>query len=297
MDPTFVLFTAIVTERSHCSHRIAQTRIHDHYWWPGQKVTRYCAPAPQVKVLAAGQAALNSLEYLVGPQVAGPPCAPVQQYSGVPNASHALRHATVASASAAGAPSPPPPAALAADICSSGGHSAFTSPTHPAYPHVARFTLAPVTATPMPTLYPSTRLTSVNSASVTGGAPPREQLAAPLQSPVAHDSWPGPAWEEDEGGDATHPVRAHRRPDQPGGAGNETVALGDSSKPPPPTAAALFPDNVAGQIVWVQLLRSVNTVVPPAASAPNSARNHANPVNAEHQHERYGISKLIRVWI
>jgi hypothetical protein len=22
-----------------------------HYWWPGQNVTRYCAPVPQVKVL------------------------------------------------------------------------------------------------------------------------------------------------------------------------------------------------------------------------------------------------------
>lgn len=41
-------------------------------------------------------------------------------------------------------------------------------------------------------------------------------------------------------------------------------------------AAALFPDNVAGQIVWVQLLCSMNTVVP-AASAPNFTHNQISP--------------------
>lgn len=40
--------------------------------------------------------------------------------------------------------------------------------------------------------------------------------------------------------------------------------------------AALFPDNVAGQIVWVQLLCSVNTVVP-VASTPNFTRNQIAP--------------------
>ncbi len=44
-------------------------------------------------------------------------------------------------------------------------------------------------------------------------------------------------------------VRAHKRPDQPSGAGNETLAPGDSSKPPPPTTTAVFPDKVVGQTV------------------------------------------------
>jgi hypothetical protein len=41
-------------------------------------------------------------------------------------------------------------------------------------------------------------------------------------------------------------------------------------------AAALLPDNVAGQIAWVQLLRSVKTVVP-AASALSCARDQMTP--------------------
>jgi hypothetical protein len=132
----------------------------------------------------------------------------------------------------------------------------------------------------------------VNSASVTGGAPPREQLAAPLQSPVAHER--RPAGDDD---DATQPVRAHRRPDQPAGAGNETVAPGDSSKPPPPTAAALFPDSVAGQTVWVQLLCSVNTVVP-AASAPNIARDsQITPAYSICRHQHACDDVLFAVWI
>jgi hypothetical protein len=106
------------------------------------------------------------------------------------------------------------------------------------------------------------------------------QLAAPLQSPVAHESRDGAA-AAPPGGGATQPVRAQRRPDQPAGAGNETVALGDSSNPPPPTAAALLPDNVAGQIVWLQLFRSVNTVVP-AASAPRVACDQTTPANGMH---------------
>jgi hypothetical protein len=40
--------------------------------------------------------------------------------------------------------------------------------------------------------------------------------------------------------------------------------------------AALFPETVAGQIMWVQLLCSVSTVVP-AASAPSFTRNQISP--------------------
>ena len=85
-----------------------------------------------------------------------------------------------------------------------------------------------------------------------------ENWSRPPQSPVAQ------------------PVRAQSRPDQPVGPGNDTLAPGASSKPPPPTATTLLPDNVAGQIVKVQLLRSVKTGVP-AASAPGCARDQTTP--------------------
>ncbi|BAT11743.1 Os10g0524850 [Oryza sativa Japonica Group] len=60
-------------------------------------------------------------EYAVGRHVAGVAYAPLQQYSSSPNASHALRHATV----------PPPPS-----TCNSFGHAAHMLMQHKHVRHV-----------------------------------------------------------------------------------------------------------------------------------------------------------------
>ncbi|KAL8172001.1 hypothetical protein V2J09_023805 [Rumex salicifolius] len=189
------------------------------------------ARARPVILYAMGHALLKIFEYSVGEQVSGVECSPVQQYSGVLNAAQALLQAAT------------PPVAGSVTF-SSAGHLSFRSATHPAYRH---WPVPPDGLTPMPTLYPSTRLTSpplppiVNSTSDAGGNPPPPLHFSPPQSPVVQFPAPVPS--------KVQPVRGQNLPDQPGETANWTEAPEGKTNPPSPRRAEPAAERDPGQTV------------------------------------------------
>lgn len=80
----------------------------------------------------------------------------------------------------------------------------------------------------------------VNSTRLTGGAPPPVHFSPP-QSPVMHLPLPESS--------NLQPVRAQKRPDQPGCAVSSIVPPGDNAKPPSPSTLPPLPESVPGQTV------------------------------------------------
>lgn len=92
----------------------------------------------------------------------------------------------------------------------------------------------------------------MNSANVTGGAPPLLPQARRPQSPVVQFPFPEAS--------KLQPVRAQNRPDQPVCAVNATDSPGGKTNPPPPSVAAPLAAKLPGQTVDEHLFDSVKTV-------------------------------------
>ncbi|OAY83427.1 hypothetical protein ACMD2_25315 [Ananas comosus] len=197
------------------------------------------------RLYARGHAFLKNSEYADGLQVVGFPYAPLQQYCGDPNASHALLQATAA----------PPPLAAESTTFKSDGQTPFRSTRHPVAVQLPA--VPPCGTTSIGKLYLQASIpplpSSVNSARVAGGAAPvPEQATVPdPQSPVAQENTPVVA-------SAEQSVRPQNRPDHPDGTSIELDCPLASANPVVDSGAVPAPDSMPGHTVYPQLLRIVN---------------------------------------
>jgi hypothetical protein len=108
-----------------------------------------------------------------------------------------------------------------------------------------------VTSPPLPS--------SVNSASVAGGAAPEPQ------SPVAQTSQPV---------ETEHPVRAHMRPDQPDGVGTARDPPGGNSNPVGSSRGLPALDRMPGQAMSVHRFTNVMVAASPSAKTRTNIPRH-----------------------
>lgn len=193
---------------------------------------------------------MNTSEYELGLHVAGELYSPLQQYSGLPYASHALLQATT------------PPSDSLLVTRRSDGHEPFKSTTHPVA--VQFWPEPPFGVTRTGRLYPSTRLTSkkssppypsrVNSARVVGGDAvfPEQSMAPEEQSPVRQEK------ELDE--DVVQKVLAQKRPPQAEGAVSDLDDPEVRVKPSVGNGGEPALERIPGQTVWSHLFTSVKVV-------------------------------------